>query len=55
MENNLGITLKNFVVFKVKLEVEKFNICYRKIYKRMLKSYVKIEFDSIFVFFAFNI
>ena len=49
MKNGLGIVLKSFVVFKVKLVVKKCSIYYGKIHERMLKSYVEIEFKILSV------
>ena len=48
MQNDLGITLKGFVVFTVKLEVKSFSIYYRKI-QRMLKSFGNIKFKILSV------
>ena len=47
MENGLGIILKGFLAFEVKIVVKKFSIYDRKIHEKMLKSYVEIKFDSI--------
>ena len=49
MQNHLGITLKGFVVFKLKLVVKSFSIYYRKIHERMLKSFRNIKFKILSV------
>ena len=43
MQNGLGITLKSFVIFKMKVVVKEFSNYYRKIHESVLKSFVEIK------------
>ena len=52
MQNSLGITLKSFVIFKVKVVVNEFSNYYRKVHEIMLKTFVQIKFEICSIYEA---